>query len=383
MHITVFATWGFINGFGVFQAYYANTLKIAPSTISWIGSIQTFLVFALGTFTGRALDAGHFYLVYRLGSFFIVLGIFLTSLCSTYPFLFLCQGLLCGIGSGLVFCPTVALTSTYFSTRRSLALGIGATGSATGGIVITLIIQQLLPKLGFAWTVRVIGFVVLTLFIISNLILRTRVKPRKLGGIIDWTAWREIPYACFAGGMFLIMFGLFFGFFYVSAYARTRLNVSKSSSDTLILVINAVGIPGRLIPNFIADKSGSLNLLLPFVFISAILVYVWIGVQTHAGLLVWAAFYGFFAAGIQSLFPATLGSLTSDLAKAGTRMGMVFSVMSVACLTGPPVGGAVIGRMGGSYLGAQVLAAGVMMVGGCILVVSRWGKVGWRWKVKA
>jgi hypothetical protein len=73
-HLTIFTTFGFFTSFGVYQTYYENTLGIAPSTISWIGSIQVFLLFFLGTFTGRATDAGLFRPVYIAGRRHLHLG---------------------------------------------------------------------------------------------------------------------------------------------------------------------------------------------------------------------------------------------------------------------------------------------------------------------
>lgn len=84
--------------------------------------------------------------------------------------------------------------------------------------------------------------------------------------------------------------------------------------------MNAVGLPGRLIPNYLADRAtGPLNLLIPFTIVSGILLFCWTKVHDYGGMTTWAVFYGIFAAGIQSLFPATLGSLTTDLTKSGTR----------------------------------------------------------------
>jgi hypothetical protein len=57
-HLVIMNTWGYINSFGVFQTYYATELQLPPATISWIGSIQVFLLFFIGTFTGRITDAG-------------------------------------------------------------------------------------------------------------------------------------------------------------------------------------------------------------------------------------------------------------------------------------------------------------------------------------
>ncbi|KAI5778442.1 putative MFS monocarboxylate transporter [Geopyxis carbonaria] len=378
VHLTIVTTWGFINSFGVYQTYYVEALGNAPSTISWIGSIQIFLLFFLGTFTGRALDAGYFYYTYRAGSLLVLLGIFATSWGTKYWHIFLSQGLCCGIGSGMMFCPCLALCSTYFRRRRSLALGLGACGSATGGIIIPVVVQQLLPRVGFAWTTRTLGFICLVFLTVSNAILRPRVKPRKVGGLVDWGAFREPPYVLFAIGMFLIFLGLYFAFFYISAFARDILHLSQTTSFNTLIIMNAVGLPGRILPNFLADRAlGPLNLIIPCGLIVGILLFSWMAVASYGGLLAWACVYGTFAAGIQSLFPATLSSLTTDLAKAGTRMGMIFSIISVACLTGTPVGGALIQRQGGAYSGAMGFAGGCVLVGACVLTCARVCKVGW------
>ena len=66
-HLVAFNTWGYIASFGVFQAYYQSTLGVSPSAISWVGSVQVFLIFFVGTFSGRALDAGFFRPVFYAG----------------------------------------------------------------------------------------------------------------------------------------------------------------------------------------------------------------------------------------------------------------------------------------------------------------------------
>ncbi|CAE6440208.1 unnamed protein product, partial [Rhizoctonia solani] len=42
-----FSTFGFVNAWGVFQAYYQETVlsDVSPSTIAWIGSVQYALVY--------------------------------------------------------------------------------------------------------------------------------------------------------------------------------------------------------------------------------------------------------------------------------------------------------------------------------------------------
>lgn len=199
---------GYINSFGLFQAYYSSALNLPPSTIAWIGSIQVFLIFFIGTFTGRLTDAGYFRPIFFLGTCFQMLGIFTNSVCTEYWQLFLAQGVCMGIGSGCLFCPAMATVSTYFSTKRGLAIGMTACGSATGGLIFPAMARQLLPTVGFGWTVRAIGFVQLAGLVLANLGLKTRVPPRRSGALVEWAAFKELEYTFYAAGSFMVSFPL-------------------------------------------------------------------------------------------------------------------------------------------------------------------------------
>ncbi|KAF7715088.1 Uncharacterized protein PECH_007661 [Penicillium ucsense] len=376
-HMIIFNTWGYINSFGVFQTYYTETLQRPPSDISWVGSIQIFLLFFIGTFSGRATDAGYFRFTITVGAVLEVFSIFMTSLCTQYWQLFLAQGLGQGIGCGLMFVPTLALISTYFQKRRGIAIGICASGSATGGLVFPAVVRRLLPSIGYAWTMRTLGFISLATLVPCLILLKQRLPPRTTGPVLELGAFRELPYLLFAVGMFLNFCGLYVGFYYVGSFSRDIIGATESVSIDLLLVMNGVGVVGRLVPNLLADQvTGPLNLLIPFSAATAIVAYCWAAVRDLSGLWAFAAVYGIFAAGIQSLFPATLSTLTTDLKKIGVRMGMVMSVVGVAALVGSPIAGALVQRDEGGYLYAQMFAGSTMLAGMMTLVAARWVKVG-------
>lgn len=169
----------------------------------------------------------------------------------------------------------------------------------------------------------------------------------------------------------------------IRTFGRDILGTSQSTSINLLLVMNGVGLPGRIIPNYIADKyTGPLNVLVLFALSSGIVLYSWIAVDSITGLWIFAVVYGSTAAGIQSLFPATLASLTTNPKKAGTRLGMIFSVVGFGVLTGPPVAGALIEKGNGKYLYAQLFSASSISLGACFLLASRRAKVGWQLKAR-
>lgn len=96
--VVMLTTWGWVNSYGAFQSYYDVSLNLDPSTISWIGSVQNFVTFFVGTFSGRLLDAGYFTPCFVVGSVIQVLGIFFMSLSTKYWQLMLTQGIMTGIG---------------------------------------------------------------------------------------------------------------------------------------------------------------------------------------------------------------------------------------------------------------------------------------------
>lgn len=157
--------------------------------------------------------------------------------------LFLSQGLCTGIGNGLIFCPSLALLSTYFSSKRALAIGFAASGSATGGLVFPVIVQQLLPKIGFGWTVRVLGFVMLLLQVVAFVFTKPRMPPRKTGPLVELAAFRELPYTLFSVGMFLSFWGLYFAFYYIGSFGRDILGIGQQGSINNLLSKAPLYIP--------------------------------------------------------------------------------------------------------------------------------------------
>jgi len=209
-------TWGYVNSFGVFQTYYTESLGETQSTVSWVGSIQLWVIFVMSAFSGRALDAGLFIPTLVIGSIIQTVGIFMTSLCGNFWQLLLAQGITTGLGSGIIFCPAMGLVTTYFTRKRALAVAIVTTGNSFGGCVYPIVVRQLLPQIGFAWTVRVLGFMNLACLLTTMAFMRPRLPPRKSGPLFELSAFREVPYVSLLVGLSFVFGALFFSYYFVS-----------------------------------------------------------------------------------------------------------------------------------------------------------------------
>ncbi|KAI0104646.1 major facilitator superfamily domain-containing protein [Nemania sp. FL0031] len=378
----LFSTWGYANSFGAFQAYYTETLSESPSSISWIGGIQVFLSLTVGLISGRLLDAGFFIPTFFVGIIVQVLGIFLMSISTQYWQLFLTQGVLSGIGAGIYFTPAISLVNTYFDKRRGLAVGLATAGNSAGGIVYPLVVRELIPQLGFAWTTRVIGFLNLALLSIAFAFMRPRLPPRKSGPIVEIRAFKEPKFAGFLISAFFVFWANYYTFYYIGSYGTQALNLSYSSASILVIIINGVGLPFRILVPMVADRIGNMNVIVPVSLIWAVVSFTWLAVHNVAGYYAFTIVYGIVSASFQCLFPSMVARISPRLDTIGTRLGMAFSVSALASLTGPPIGGAIQTASGGGYFAPQVWAATATLVSFVLFTALRLHMGGLSMKVK-
>ena len=378
-----FNSWGTVNSFGEFQTYYQSAVlnHESPSNISWIGSIQAFLLLMIGVITGPLYDMGYFRLLICLGTFLVPFGFFMTSICKEYWQFVLAQGICTGIGNGALFVPSIAILPQYFTTKKALANGLAASGSSLGGVIYPIVFHRLIGRIGFGWTTRVMGFISLATCLFSVVIMTPRVLPKQRRALLELGAFREVGYSLFCFAMFFGFIG-FYGFvFYCQPYAIEQ-GMSPSLAFYLVPLLNATSIFGRIIPNFLADKTGPLNILMPASLGTATLALAWIGVHNNAGMIVLTLLYGFLSGGFVSLPPVALVWLTKDLRRLGTRMGMCFAICSLGLLVGAPSSGAILSHTG-KYIGLQLFSGLTLMLTGLLLVCNRIVIAGTHLRVKA
>ncbi|CEL03768.1 hypothetical protein ASPCAL04912 [Aspergillus calidoustus] len=380
-----FNTWGMLNTFGVFQTYYESGALFSRSSsdISWIGSIQATMLLLVGFVTGPIYDRGYLRALLVAGSFGIVFGTMMLSLCKEYWQVLLAQGFTVGIGAGCLFVPCVSLLPTYFSTKLGAALGLAVSGSSLGGVIYPIVLNRLLGPLGFGWSVRVIGFIALGTLLLPIAIMKQRVKPPKARALIDWSAFTDVPYMTFVLGGLIAFMGLFTLFFYISYVGSARGLVSNDMAFYLVPILNAASCFGRTIPNAMADKLGPFNLITPCCAMVGVLILCLITVTSEAGLIVIAVFSGFFSGALIGLPPLCFVALTEDKSKIGTRIGMGFGMMAFGVLAGGPGAGDILGGAGDlNWDGLWVFGGVATLVAAGVFFVLRIVRGGFKVAVK-
>ncbi|KAI1907909.1 hypothetical protein LOZ61_005856 [Ophidiomyces ophidiicola] len=371
-HFLFFNSWGIVNTFGSYETFYERDfLKgTTSSAIAWVGSLQAFLLLFVGALTGPIYDAGYSRELIIGGSFFLVFGQMMLSLCTQYWQVLLAQGFCIGIGCGLVCVPSTAILSQYFTTKLATAVGFTASGSSFGGIIYPIVFHRLEPKIGFPWATRVLGFIMLATQLISITVMKVRVVPDKRRAIMDLAAFKELPYFFFNASVFIAFMGLYQPFFYIQTFAIKNGITTENLGFYILAIMNAASAFGRIIPGILSDRIGPINVMIPCAFISAVLCFCIISIKSVAGLLVLMVLYGFFSGTFVSSPTATIVSIsTHSRGTIGTRLGQSFGIVSFGLLIGTPVGGVVLGKHG--FRNLWVFAGVLIAVSGVVLILTR------------
>ncbi|TBU55782.1 MFS general substrate transporter [Dichomitus squalens] len=366
---------GQLTAFGVFETYYAqHQLKgVSPSTISWIGSLQLWILYFSGSVLGRFFDAYGPRMILISGSFLLVFSTMILSVCTRFYQFLLVQGLLTGLAYGMLFYPSFASISTHFSTLRATAVGIAIAGSGVGGVVFPVLFRYLFARIGFGWTVRASGFLLLALGAIGCVTITSRIPPgrRAISPLPDVKLLTDAPFVLLVVGCVFVNFGLFIPFTYISDYAISQ-GVSSSTSFYIVSAMNGGSIFGRIIPALVADAIGRFNIASPSAFLIGLFALVfWMLAKTLVNITVFAVAYGCFAGAFLAMQIPCVSQI-SDIKEVGTRIGVLYSVASFGVLAGGPAAGAALRAGNGNYTGMVVLCGITNILGSLLILLSKY-----------
>jgi predicted MFS family arabinose efflux permease len=244
-------------------------------------------------------------------------------------------------------------------------------------VIYPIVFHKLLTRIGFAWTTRVLGFMMLATLAVSVALMKPRVLPGKKRSLIDWTAFRDPAYMFFVLGGFLVFSGLYTPFFYIDYYVISTHITNANLGFYFLVIVNAGSVFGRIFPNIVAVKTGCFNIIIPCTFCSAIFVLALLGARTVPAVTVVSVFYGFFSGTFVSVPPACFVQLSPNRSLIGTRIGMGFLMMGVGGLIGTPISGVILEHSGWHSMwiwGGVPIIAGVVAMCACRQVYTK-GKI--------
>ncbi|RPD56713.1 MFS general substrate transporter [Lentinus tigrinus ALCF2SS1-7] len=366
---------GQLTAFGVFETWYSEhqLQNLSASTISWIGSIQLWVLYFSGVFLGRIFDVYGPHVILIPGSVILLLSTMITSVCTRFYQFVIVQGLCTGLAYGMLFYPCFASISTHFKKYRATAVGIAIAGSGLGGVVFPIIYRELFVRIGFGWSVRLSGFLMLALCVLGNATVTSRIPPasKRRPLLPKMDTFRDAPFVTFTAGSFLVLFALFIPSTYIANYSLSK-GVSPAVSYYIVSAFNAGGICGRILPALLSDAVGRFNITAPSAFLAGVLcLALWTFADSLPVIFVFAVLYGCFTGALLAMQIPCVTQI-SDIEEVGTRIGVLYSIDSFAVLAGGPAAGAVLDLGHGRYEG-MILLCGILHILGSAMIL--WAKL--------
>lgn len=309
---------GLMNSIGIYQAWISThqLASVSEGQIGWIFGLYNFLVFFCGIQIGPIFDIQGPRLLMFIGSSLLIVTFVLLGFCTQYWHFLVVIGLLGGMGTSFIFIVPVASIGHFFCRRRGAATGLALSGGSIGGVIFPLVLENLAPKIGFAWSTRVIGLITLILLIPGCILVRgnfpnkTQDSPSIKAFLPDLRILKDPVLALITVGVFLIEWGFFIPLEYIASYSLSS-GIPRQLSYLMVVFLNSGSFPGRWLPGIVADRIGRFKtLILTNVLCLISVLGVWMPARGNVpAVIVFSILFGFASGSNISLIPVCVGEL--------------------------------------------------------------------------
>jgi MFS family permease len=274
---------------------------------------------------------------------------------------------------GMVYITATAILPQWFSTRRSLAVGLASSGAGLGGLVYNLLAGALIQSIGVGWTYRVMACGTLVINVLCSLLLKDRnkfVKP-----VQSWFNYREFGHVevlLIVGWGFLTDIGYVVLLFSLPHYA-TSLGMSPTQGSIVGAMLSLGIAIGRPVIGHYSDHWGRVNMAGCMTALCGILcLAIWVPAKTFGVLILFAIPAG----AVAGVFWGTCSAVTAEVVGL-KRLPTVFGIICVALVTpttfAEPIGLGIVSASG--YLSSQVFVGCLYLVAACLVLLLRAWKI--------
>jgi OFA family oxalate/formate antiporter-like MFS transporter len=346
---------GTLYAWSVFVAPLEKQFGWKRADTSMVFTIAVAMLALAFVVAGRIQDKiGPFYCSLA-GGVLVSLGFFLSSYTTSLTYLFICFGVIGGLGSGFGYATPIPVMAKWFPDKRGLAVGLAVGGYGAGSAIFGPLAQlKLIPLYGVPATFRILGCIFFVMTIIGAFLLKNPPAGYRPAGWVpaagsksaattyEFTASETLRTPSFYLMWVAYALGCSAGLMVISQlvpFAKS-VGIAAAALSTMTLVVGACGnASGRILSGWMSDKLGRINVLRAMIGICMIAMPVLYAVGGNVALLYPVVFVVYWCYGTQL---SVNGSATSDFwgtKNAGINYGMLFTAWGVAGIIGPRIGG--------------------------------------------
>ncbi|KAJ2395292.1 hypothetical protein GGI05_001649, partial [Coemansia sp. RSA 2603] len=247
---------GPVSSFGIYLSEYRiNVFPTTPSsTLSWIGSLQFGFMTLCGVGAGILVERFDTRIIIALSSIVTGMAFILASFCKIPLTLIFTQEILFGVGGSCLMISSTSLTAQWMEKYRSVATGIASTGISIGGLWMSFATEEMVSKLGWQWSLRITGFVIIGVGFVAGMFMRRRIEVTKRDKIVDFSVLSDIKFILLFLAAVLVAGAYYIPFYFMPSYAEEVIGRSSIWGANTSSILNASGIAGRILMGMLADN---------------------------------------------------------------------------------------------------------------------------------
>ncbi|ORZ15243.1 major facilitator superfamily domain-containing protein [Absidia repens] len=362
-----------VGQWGNYQQLYLEIYAGETDTfrISFVGTLASTVLLSSGVFLTPVIQKLGYRGTMALGAVLAPLGMVLSSFSTSLWHIYLSQGLLFGLGSGLCFAPSIALPSQFFDKNRSLATGLAVSGSGIGGVCLSPMTQRLIETLGYRNTLRIEGAFGFGLLALATALAFSNSRPGAAQGgkggafaivdrsIIDHDLLVLMSFCT------LITFGYLGPFFLAPQYVKF-LGRYASDGAALVSIMSGMNSVSRIVMGFLADRLGKLNTMFACTFAAGIFTsVVWQFSTAYDTYIAYCVLYGLTGGAFVSLLPVVIADIVG-VKNIQRGIGMCYTITLFGSLLGTPIIGKLLEIYDWSsaiqFSGATTIGSGLILL---------------------
>src|SRR5438874_909519 len=283
------------------------------------------------------------------GGILVSLGFYLCSYTTSLGYLYMCFGVIGGLGNGFGYATPIPVMAKWFPDKRGLAVGLAVGGYGAGSAIFGPLSQlKWIPSYGLPATFKILGAVFFVMTMIGAFLLKnpppgyqpavrtTAAAPQSVSAreytprdilrtVNFYLMWIGFALGCSAGLMVISQ---------LVPFARSA-GVAAVALSTMTLVVGAAGnAAGRILSGWMSDRLGRINVLRVMIAISTVAMPLLYAAGSNVALLYAAVFVVYWCYGTQLSVNGVAASDFWGTRNAGINYGLLLTAWGVAGIIG-------------------------------------------------
>ncbi|KAL0983888.1 hypothetical protein UPYG_G00134380 [Umbra pygmaea] len=351
-------SYAFPKAVSVFFKELIREFGVGYSDCAWISSLLLAMLYGTGPLCSVLVNKFGCRPVMMVGGLFASLGMILASQATNIIHIYLCTGVITGMGLALNFQPSLIMLNRYFSEKRPLANGLAAAGSPVALCCLSPLGQVLQTHFGWRGGFLIMGGLLLNCCACGALmrplvgpkkpqnqemqaVISAEKKPKLKKKLLDFSIFKDRGFLVYTIAASIMVLGLFVPPVFVVSYAKEMGNEDTKSS-LLLTILGFVDMFARPACGLIAGMKWVRPRCVYFfsfaILFNGITDLVSSQATDYPGLVAFCIFFGISYGMVGALQFEVLMAIVGTK-RFSSALGLVLLMEAVAVLVGPPGAG--------------------------------------------